>query len=60
MFNNVVYLNNEQDDFIFRKKEKLIQNKFSEYIFTGEFVDKVSFYKIQDFSKKNKPLIRLY
>lgn len=60
MFNNVIYLNNKQDDLIFRKKEKLTQNEFSEYIFSGEFVDKVSFYKIQDFSKKNKSLIHLY
>jgi hypothetical protein len=60
MFSNVIYLNNNHDDFVFKKKEKLNQNQFYQYTFSGEFVDKVSFYNIQDFNKKNKSLIRLY
>ena len=60
MFNNIVYLNNEQDNFLSEKKKNFKQNEFYQYIFTGEFVDKASFYNIQDFDKKNKSLIRLY
>jgi hypothetical protein len=60
MFNNVIYLNNSQNDLVIKENEKLNQNEFYQYIFSGEFVDKVSFYNIQDFNKKNEPLIRLY
>jgi hypothetical protein len=60
MFKKVVHLHNTQDSFLMKEKEKLNQNDFYEYIFTGEFVDKASFYNIQDFDKKSKPLIRLY
>jgi hypothetical protein len=60
MFNKVVNLHNTQDPFLMKENEKLHQNNFHEYIFTGEFVDKASFYNIQDFDKKSKSLIRLY
>lgn len=60
MFNNVIYLNNDQDNLVTKENGELSQDEFYQYIFSGEFVDKVSFYNIQDFNKKNKSLIRLY
>ncbi|HKL41702.1 MAG TPA: hypothetical protein VJ962_03895 [Clostridia bacterium] len=59
MFNNIVYLH-EQNSFLANEKKNCNQNEFYQYISTGEFVDKSSFYNIQDFDKKNKSLIRLY
>ena len=60
MFNKVVYLNNAQNDFMVKENEKSEQTDFYQYVFSGEFVDKVSFYNIQNFDKKSKSLIRLY
>ena len=60
MSNNVFYLDEKQSDLVMNKNEELNNNQFYQHIDTGEFVDKVSFYNIQDFNKKNKTLIQLY
>jgi len=60
MFSNVVYLNTKEDHLVIQPNETSNQREFYQYISSGEFVDKVSFYNIQDFDKKNKSLIRLY
>lgn len=60
MFNNVFYLDEKQNDLVMNKNEELNNNQFYQHISTGEFVDKVSFYNIRDFNKKNKTLIQLY
>lgn len=60
MFNKVVYLNNARNDFMVKENEKSEPTDFYQYVFSGEFVDKVSFYNIQNFDKKSKSLIRLY
>jgi len=60
MFNKVVYLNNAQNNLMVKEKETLDQTEFYQYVFSGEFIDKVSFYNIQNFDKKSKSLIRLY
>lgn len=60
MVNKVVYLNNLENDFMVKENERLKQTEFYQYVFTGEFIDKVSFYNIQNLNKKNKSLIRLY
>jgi len=45
MFNNIVYLH-EQNSFLANEKKNCNQNEFYQYISTGEFVDKSSFYNI--------------